>query len=83
MRDILSPDRVTRVPRWWKRNCDSRPACHNIGGHARMDQGVVGVMREGSKGLGVLNMPVCFRKGARLESCKACQGACRGARGEF
>ncbi len=41
-----SPGKVTRVLRWWKRNCVSRPACHNTGGHARIDQGVVGVMRE-------------------------------------
>jgi hypothetical protein len=39
-----------------------------------MDQGVVGVMCEVSEGLKVLNMPVCFRNGARLESCKPCQG---------
>ena len=39
-----------------------------------MDQGVVGVMCEVSEGLKVLNMPVWFRNGARLESCKPCQG---------
>jgi hypothetical protein len=43
-----------------------------------MDQGVVGVMGGVSEGRGVLNMPVCFRNGARLESCKACQGAAPG-----
>jgi len=32
-------------------------------------------MCEVSEGLEVLNMPVWFRNGARLESCKPCQGA--------
>jgi hypothetical protein len=27
-----------------------------------------------SEGLRVLNMPVCFRNGPLLESCKPCQG---------
>jgi hypothetical protein len=47
-------------------------------------------MCEVSKGLKVLNMPVWFRNGACLESCKPCQGmsllaACvhRGAAGAF
>ena len=39
-----------------------------------MDQGVVGVMCEMSEGLIVLNMPVCFRIGTHVESCKPCQG---------
>jgi hypothetical protein len=39
-----------------------------------MDQGVVGVMGDVSEGLKVLNMPLCLRNGARLESCKPCQG---------
>jgi hypothetical protein len=39
-----------------------------------MDQGVVGVMCEMSEGLIVLNMPVCFRIGTGVESCKPCQG---------
>jgi hypothetical protein len=51
---------------------------------------VVGVMCEVSGGLKVLNMPVWFRNGARLESCKPCQGLLRSCacgplevRGEF
>jgi hypothetical protein len=39
-----------------------------------MDQGVVGVIAKLSEGLEVLNMPVWFRNGARVESCKPCQG---------
>ena len=39
-----------------------------------MDQGVVGVMGELWCVPEVLNMPQCLRNGARLESCKPCQG---------